>query len=112
MLRRARLLQVGGSVTLGEGTTFVGTAMALTAITVHTGTTVTGWVLARNGAVALDASTITRADLRRERLGGSRRHRWRGRGRRRRNRGQRWRRWRGLIDELRRGRLAGPRPMS
>jgi hypothetical protein len=52
--------QVGGSVTLDESTTFVGTAMALTAITVHTGTTVTGWVLARNGAVALDASTITR----------------------------------------------------
>lgn len=71
-------------MTLGEGTTFVGTAMALTAITVHTGTTVTGWVLARNGAVALDASTITRADLRRERLGGSRRHRWRGRSRHRR----------------------------
>jgi hypothetical protein len=52
--------QVGGSVTLGDGTTFVGTAMALDAITVQTGTTVTGRVLARNGAVALDASRNTR----------------------------------------------------
>jgi type VI secretion system secreted protein VgrG len=50
--------QVGSSATLGTNTTFVGTVLALTSITVQTGTTVSGRVLARNGAVTLDTNTI------------------------------------------------------
>ncbi|MBA2390645.1 MAG: DUF3494 domain-containing protein, partial [Geodermatophilaceae bacterium] len=46
--------QVGSSATLGTGTDFVGTILALTSITVQTGTTVEGRALARNGAVTLD----------------------------------------------------------
>lgn len=52
--------QVGSSATLGVRTSFVGTVMALTSITVTTGATVDGRVLARNGAVTIDSSTITR----------------------------------------------------
>jgi hypothetical protein len=52
--------QVGSSATLGTGTTFVGTIMALTDATVQSGTHVAGRVLARNGQVSLNASTITR----------------------------------------------------
>ncbi|MEK6226125.1 MAG: ice-binding family protein [Chloroflexota bacterium] len=46
--------QVGSSATLGTGSTFVGTIMALTKITVTTGVTVYGRALARNDAVTLD----------------------------------------------------------
>jgi hypothetical protein len=53
--------QVGSSATLGTGSTFRGTILALTSITVTTGVTVQGRVLARNGAVTLDTDTITRA---------------------------------------------------
>ncbi len=52
--------QVGSSATIGTSTTFVGTVMALTSITVETGATVDGRVLARNGQVSLDSNTITR----------------------------------------------------
>lgn len=52
--------QVGSSATLGSGSTFRGTILALTDITVTTGVTVDGRVLARNGAVTLDTDTITR----------------------------------------------------
>jgi Ice-binding-like len=52
--------QVGSSATLGTGSTFQGTVIALTSITVTTGVTVNGRVLARNGAVTLDTDTITR----------------------------------------------------
>jgi hypothetical protein len=52
--------QVGSSATLGTGSTFVGSILALTSATVQTGTTVTGRVLARNGQVSLDANTIRR----------------------------------------------------
>ena len=53
--------QVGSSATLGTGSTFRGTIIALTSITVTTGVTVDGRVLARNGAVTLDTDTITRS---------------------------------------------------
>jgi hypothetical protein len=52
--------QVGSSATLGTGSSFLGTIMALTSITVTTGVTIDGRVLARNGAVTLDTDTITR----------------------------------------------------
>jgi type VI secretion system secreted protein VgrG len=54
--------QVGSSATLGTGSKFVGTVIALTDITVTTGVTVDGRVLARNGAVTLDTDTISRSD--------------------------------------------------
>ena len=52
--------QVGSSATLGTGSTFRGSILALASITVTTGTTVDGRVLARNGAVTLDTNTITK----------------------------------------------------
>ena len=55
--------QVGSSATLGTGSTFRGTILALTSITVTTGVTIDGRVLARNGAVTLDTDTITRTVL-------------------------------------------------
>jgi hypothetical protein len=51
--------QIGSSATLGTGSMFRGTIVALTSITVTTGVSVTGRVLARNGAVTLDSDTIT-----------------------------------------------------
>jgi hypothetical protein len=51
--------QVGSSATLGTGTTFVGSILALTSDTLDTRATVDGRVLARNGAVTLDDNTIT-----------------------------------------------------
>ncbi|HEY5472581.1 MAG TPA: ice-binding family protein [Candidatus Limnocylindrales bacterium] len=53
--------QVGSSATLGTGSTFRGTIIALTSITVTTGVTVDGRVLARNGAVTLDTDKIARS---------------------------------------------------
>jgi len=50
---------VGSSETLGTNTNLVGTTLALTSITLDTGATVTGRELARNGAVTMDANTIT-----------------------------------------------------
>ncbi len=51
--------QIGSSATLGTTTSFIGNIMALTSITLNTGATVDGRVLARNGAVTLDTNTIT-----------------------------------------------------
>ena len=51
--------QVGSSATLGTGSSFRGTILALQSITVTTGTTIVGRALARNGAVTLDTDTIT-----------------------------------------------------
>jgi Ice-binding-like len=45
--------QVTSSATLGSGSTFVGTIMAMTDITMANGVTVNGRALARNGAVTL-----------------------------------------------------------
>jgi len=53
--------QVGSSATLGTTSVFKGNILALTSITVTTGAAVEGRLLARNGAVTLDANTITMA---------------------------------------------------
>jgi len=50
--------QVGSSATLGTGSTFRGNILALTSITVTTGTAIFGRALARNGAVTLDTNAI------------------------------------------------------
>lgn len=51
--------QVGSSATLGTGSSFVGNILALTSITMTTGSTVNGRALARNGAVTLDSNSIS-----------------------------------------------------
>jgi hypothetical protein len=51
--------QVGSSATLGTTSSFKGTIMALTSITVTTGAVVEGRALARNGQVSLDDDTFT-----------------------------------------------------
>ncbi|MCY7300595.1 MAG: DUF3494 domain-containing protein [Ilumatobacteraceae bacterium] len=53
--------QVTSSATLGTNSAFVGTVLALTSISAATGATVTGRLLARNGAVTLDTNTINGA---------------------------------------------------
>jgi hypothetical protein len=53
--------QIGSSATIGTGSTFRGTIMALKNITVTTGATVDGRVLARIGAVTLDHNTISKS---------------------------------------------------
>jgi hypothetical protein len=53
--------EVGSSATLGTNSTFAGTIMALTNISVLTDVTLSGRVLAQNGAITLDADTITRS---------------------------------------------------
>ena len=50
--------QVTSSATLGTGSTFVGTVLALTSISATTSATVEGRLLARNGAVTLDTNTF------------------------------------------------------
>jgi hypothetical protein len=51
--------QIGSSATLGTASRFIGTILALTSITVTTGTTVEGRALARNGQVSLDTNVFT-----------------------------------------------------
>ncbi len=51
--------QVGSSATLGSGSFFVGTILALTSVTVESSTVVHGRALARNGAVTLDNNVFT-----------------------------------------------------
>jgi hypothetical protein len=51
--------QIGSSATLGTGTNFTGSILALTSITLTTGASVSGRVLARNGAVTLDQNTVS-----------------------------------------------------
>lgn len=50
---------VGSSATLGTNSTFVGHVYAMTSITANTGASVQGQLLARTGAVNLNANTIT-----------------------------------------------------
>lgn len=51
--------QVGSSATLGTTSVFKGTIMALQSISVLTGATVEGRLLARNAAVTLDSNAVT-----------------------------------------------------
>src|SRR5207245_5739037 len=50
--------QVGSSATLGTGSVFKGNILALASITVTTGATVEGRLLARTAAVTLDSNVI------------------------------------------------------
>lgn len=50
--------RVGSSATIGVNSTFIGHVYALTSITANTGASITGQLLARNGAVTLDTNTI------------------------------------------------------
>ena len=52
--------QVGSSATLYSGTVFVGNVLAEDSITMNSGASITGRVLASNGAVSLDNNVITR----------------------------------------------------
>lgn len=51
--------QVGSSATLGTGSSLPGNVISLTSITVNTSATVTGRVLAQNGAVTLDTNAVS-----------------------------------------------------
>jgi hypothetical protein len=51
--------QVGSSATIGGSSVFKGTIMADQSIAMNTSATLDGRALARNGAVALDANTVT-----------------------------------------------------
>ena len=50
--------QVGSSATIGAGTAWQGTILALTSVTLVTGATLNGRALARNGAVTMDTNTV------------------------------------------------------
>jgi hypothetical protein len=50
--------QIGSSATLGTGTVFVGSMLALTSIALQTGASVSGRALARNGAVTMDTNHV------------------------------------------------------
>jgi len=54
--------QVGSSATLGTTTSFLGNILALTSITLNTGASVNGRVLARNGAVTMDTNHVGGTD--------------------------------------------------
>ncbi len=52
--------QVGSSATLGTGTSFIGSILALASITLNTNAILSGRALARTGAVTMDNNAITR----------------------------------------------------
>ena len=49
--------QIGSSATIDPGSSFSGTVLALTSITMNAGSTIDGRLLARNGAVTMGANT-------------------------------------------------------
>jgi hypothetical protein len=51
--------KVGSSATIGSGTSFIGNILALTSISLGTGASLNGRVLAQTGAVTLNTNTIT-----------------------------------------------------
>ena len=51
--------QVGSSATLGTGTSFAGSILALTSITLTTGAAINGSALAQNGAVTMDTNHVS-----------------------------------------------------
>ncbi len=51
--------QVGSSATIGTGTTFVGSILALTSITLTTGASLSGRALAQTGAVTMDSNQVS-----------------------------------------------------
>ncbi|MGZ6214297.1 MAG: ice-binding family protein, partial [Candidatus Limnocylindria bacterium] len=51
--------QIGSSAALFPNTTFVGSMLALTSITLQTGARLSGQALARNGAVTMDTNTVS-----------------------------------------------------
>jgi MYXO-CTERM domain-containing protein len=53
--------KVGSSATVGTNTVFVGSVLALTSISLQTGASVSGRVLARNGAVTMDTNHVALA---------------------------------------------------
>ncbi len=53
--------KVGSSATLGTNSTFIGRIYALTTITAESGASIQGQLLARTGAVNLNANVITNA---------------------------------------------------
>ena len=55
--------QIGSSATLGTTTAFRGNLLALSSITLNTGATTSGRILARNGAVTMDSSLISICQL-------------------------------------------------
>lgn len=55
--------QVGSSATIGNGTSFKGTILSLTSITMNTGSSIDGRLLARNGAVVLSGTNIINSPL-------------------------------------------------
>ncbi|MEY2573718.1 MAG: type secretion system secreted protein VgrG [Verrucomicrobiota bacterium] len=55
--------QVGSSVTLGSGSSFIGNLLAYASVTTVSGTTVTGRLLALTGAVTLDTNNVTSPGL-------------------------------------------------
>ena len=55
--------KVGSSATLGTNSTFIGKVMALTSITANSGASIQGQLLARTGAVNLNANTIANTSL-------------------------------------------------
>lgn len=52
--------KIGSSATIGTGSAFAGSIMALSSIALTTGATLNGRALARNGAVTLDTNTIAK----------------------------------------------------
>src|SRR5690606_99836 len=50
--------QIGSSATIGDFTSFKGNVLALTSITMNSGATAEGRMLARNGAVVLTSTNI------------------------------------------------------